>query len=94
MDLAAARTARLSVTLIYPPPPPQAREFRRKAQANAAADARTLFRREAEWMAKQPKARQVGTVPPRTRAYGTCVCVITSGPLDRRGSEAPPPQEG
>lgn len=36
----------------------EAREFRRKAQANAAADARTLFRREAEWMAKQPKARQ------------------------------------
>jgi hypothetical protein len=29
----------------------QAREFRRKAQANAAADARTLFKREAEWYA-------------------------------------------
>ncbi len=27
----------------------EAREFRRKTQANAAADARTLFRREAEW---------------------------------------------
>ena len=44
-------------------PPPhtpgsQAREFRRKSQANAAADARTLFRREAEWIVKQPKARQ------------------------------------
>jgi ATP-binding cassette subfamily F protein uup len=37
---------------------PQARQFRRAAQENAAADARTLFRREAEWMAKQPKARQ------------------------------------
>lgn len=47
-----------------PQPPTQAREFRRKAQANAAADARTLFRREAEWMAKQPKARQVGAVLP------------------------------
>ncbi|GAX75302.1 hypothetical protein CEUSTIGMA_g2747.t1 [Chlamydomonas eustigma] len=36
----------------------EAREFRRKAQANAAADARTLFKREAEWIVKQPKARQ------------------------------------
>lgn len=36
----------------------EAREFRRKSQANAAQDARTLFRREAEWIAKQPKARQ------------------------------------
>lgn len=49
----------------HPPHPPlpcllslQAREFRRKSQANAAADARTLFRREAEWIVKQPKARQ------------------------------------
>ncbi len=37
---------------------PQAREARRAAQAAAAADARTLFRREAEWVVKQPKARQ------------------------------------
>lgn len=29
----------------------EAREFRRKSQANAAQDARTLFRREAEWIA-------------------------------------------
>lgn len=36
----------------------EAREFRRKAQQNAAADARTLFKREAEWMSRQPKARQ------------------------------------
>ncbi len=27
----------------------EARDFRRKSQANAAADARTLFKREAEW---------------------------------------------
>lgn len=33
----------------------QARAARRHAQANAAADARTLLRRESEWMAKQPK---------------------------------------
>lgn len=36
----------------------QARAARRAAQAAAAADARTLFRREAEWVVKQPKARQ------------------------------------
>ncbi|MEW5303767.1 MAG: hypothetical protein WDW36_006426 [Sanguina aurantia] len=36
----------------------EAREFRRKTQANAALDARTLMRREAEWMAKQPRGRQ------------------------------------
>lgn len=36
---------------------PQAREARRLAQANAAADARTVLRRESEWMARQPKAR-------------------------------------
>lgn len=32
-----------------------ARAARRHAQANAAADARTLLRRESEWMARQPK---------------------------------------
>eukprot|EP00955_Chlamydomonas_euryale_P109202 365911-Chlamydomonas_euryale.AAC.13 len=36
----------------------EARAARRAAQASAAADARTLFRREAEWMRRQPKARQ------------------------------------
>eukprot|EP00775_Hariotina_reticulata_P003188 gene3188-3466_t len=35
----------------------QARAARRHAKANAAADARTLLRRESEWMARQPKAR-------------------------------------
>eukprot|EP00878_Enallax_costatus_P045842 GHUV01055345.1.p1 GENE.GHUV01055345.1~~GHUV01055345.1.p1 ORF type:complete len:549 (+),score=163.93 GHUV01055345.1:459-2105(+) len=35
----------------------QARVVRRHAQANAAADARTLLRRESEWIARQPKAR-------------------------------------
>ncbi|GLC41037.1 hypothetical protein PLESTB_000950000 [Pleodorina starrii] len=47
----------------------EAREFRRKAQANAAADARTLFRREAEWMAKQPKARQAKSQARQQRFY-------------------------
>lgn len=36
----------------------EARAARRAAQASAAADARTLERREAEWVVKQPKARQ------------------------------------
>ncbi|KAI8472336.1 MAG: P-loop containing nucleoside triphosphate hydrolase protein [Monoraphidium minutum] len=35
----------------------EAREARRAAQASAAADARTVLRRESEWMARQPKAR-------------------------------------
>eukprot|EP00879_Flechtneria_rotunda_P011674 GHRR01012194.1.p1 GENE.GHRR01012194.1~~GHRR01012194.1.p1 ORF type:complete len:625 (+),score=273.22 GHRR01012194.1:471-2345(+) len=35
----------------------QARAARRHAQANAAADARTVLRKESEWMARQPKAR-------------------------------------
>ncbi|PNW81895.1 hypothetical protein CHLRE_06g265100v5 [Chlamydomonas reinhardtii] len=47
----------------------EAREFRRKAQANAAADARTLFRREAEWMAKQPKARQAKSMARQQKFY-------------------------
>ncbi|KAG2502161.1 hypothetical protein HYH03_000648 [Edaphochlamys debaryana] len=47
----------------------EAREFRRKAQANAAADARTLFRREAEWMAKQPKARQAKSMARQKSFY-------------------------
>jgi hypothetical protein len=33
----------------------QARAARRHAQANAAADARTLLRKESEWMSRQPK---------------------------------------
>lgn len=33
----------------------QARAARRAAQASAAADARTVLRKEAEWMARQPK---------------------------------------
>ncbi len=37
--------------------PMQARLARRAAQASAAADARTLFRRESEWIVRQPKAR-------------------------------------
>ncbi|KAL6746405.1 P-loop containing nucleoside triphosphate hydrolase protein [Haematococcus lacustris] len=36
----------------------EAREFRRASQASAAADARVLFKREAEWIVRQPKARQ------------------------------------
>ncbi|EFJ52913.1 hypothetical protein VOLCADRAFT_86383 [Volvox carteri f. nagariensis] len=47
----------------------EAREFRRKSQANAAADARTLFRREAEWMARQPKARQAKSIARQQRFY-------------------------
>jgi len=47
--------------------PPQARTFRRAAQASAAADAKTVQRREAEWVVKQPKGRQaksqVGVLP-------------------------------
>lgn len=37
----------------------QARAARRHAAAEAAADARTVLRKEAEWMSRQPKARQV-----------------------------------
>ncbi|GIL85565.1 hypothetical protein Vretifemale_14058 [Volvox reticuliferus] len=47
----------------------EAREFRRKAQANAAADARTLFRREAEWMSRQPKARQAKSMARQQKFY-------------------------
>jgi len=35
----------------------QAREARRHAQMNAVADAKTIYRKEVEWMARQPKAR-------------------------------------
>jgi hypothetical protein len=35
----------------------QARAARRHAQANAAADARTLLRKESEWISRQPKVR-------------------------------------
>lgn len=49
----------------------QAREARRRAQANAAADARTLFRKEAEWMSRQPKARSVSAVRPEHHHSGT-----------------------
>lgn len=41
----------------------QARSARRHAQANAAADARTLLRRESEWMARQPKVGHRGYCP-------------------------------
>ncbi|KAG1674033.1 hypothetical protein FOA52_000339 [Chlamydomonas sp. UWO 241] len=47
----------------------EAREFRRAAQANAAADARTLFRKEAEWMSRQPKARQAKSKARETSFY-------------------------
>lgn len=36
----------------------QAREARRHAQASAAADARAVAKKEAEWMSRQPKARE------------------------------------
>lgn len=39
-----------------------ARAARRHAQANAAADARTLLRRESEWMARQPKVGWLAVV--------------------------------
>eukprot|EP00877_Chromochloris_zofingiensis_P000737 jgi/Chrzof1/10664/Cz05g07140.t1 len=36
----------------------EAREARRHAQASAAADARAVAKKEAEWMSRQPKARE------------------------------------
>ncbi|GFR43243.1 hypothetical protein Agub_g4303 [Astrephomene gubernaculifera] len=59
----------------------EAREFRRRAQANAAADARTLFRREAEWMSRQPKARQAKSMARQQRFYE----------LSERARDVPPP---
>ncbi|KAF6262123.1 P-loop containing nucleoside triphosphate hydrolase protein [Scenedesmus sp. NREL 46B-D3] len=47
----------------------EARAARRHAQANAAADARTLLRKESEWMARQPKARST-KAKARVDAYG------------------------
>jgi hypothetical protein len=46
----------------------EARRFRRDAQAAAAADARTLFRKEVEWMARQPKARSTKSTA-RVKAF-------------------------
>lgn len=40
----------------------QAQAARRHAAAEAAADARTVLRKEAEWMSRQPKARQVSAL--------------------------------
>ncbi|WIA12397.1 hypothetical protein OEZ85_012443 [Tetradesmus obliquus] len=50
----------------------EARAARRHAQANAAADARTLLRKESEWMSRQPKARST-KAKARVDAYGVLV---------------------
>ncbi|KAF5829440.1 P-loop containing nucleoside triphosphate hydrolase protein [Dunaliella salina] len=46
----------------------QARAFRRMAQANAATDAKTLEKREKEWVRKQPQGRQAKSQA-RVRRY-------------------------
>lgn len=49
-----------------------ARRFRRDAQAAAAADARTLFRKESDWMMRQPKARQAKSSARVRQFYEVC----------------------
>ncbi|KAF8071337.1 yfmR [Scenedesmus sp. PABB004] len=58
-----------------------ARAARRHAQANAAADARTLLRRESEWMARQPKARST-KAKARVDAYAGLQAAARDRPPD------------
>lgn len=56
--------------LYCPDPSMQAREERRHAQAAVAANAKTLLRKETEWMRRQPK---VSLFLPLSRHVWGCI---------------------